>query len=78
MAEIEVLEAHQEPPETEDWIMVDRGAAGGFYVHHSLADAKEGGFFGTSVALATKSAALELAQKLASKHGCDTIYTKGI
>ncbi len=77
MADIEKLEAHQEPPEDCDWIKVDRGAAGGYYVHISIA-AQNRVTLSTSVPLAESRYAMELAEVLASRNGIKTVYTKGI
>ena len=77
MADIEILGPHVEPPEDQDWVKVDKGTLGAYFVHASIAGGK-GAAFSTSEPLANKAAAMELAQQIASQHGIAVIHTKGL
>jgi hypothetical protein len=68
------LTAGQQPPTDQDWILVERGAAGGFFVSWG----KAGAAVGRSDAPKTAQAALEYAGKLAQQRGVKTIYSKGV
>jgi hypothetical protein len=68
------LAAGQQPPIDQDWILVERGAAGGFYVSWG----KSEGTIGRSDAPKTAQAALEYAGKLAQQRGVKAIYSKGV
>ncbi|HEX4158708.1 MAG TPA: hypothetical protein VHY79_09540 [Rhizomicrobium sp.] len=77
MADIETLGAHMEPPEDQEWVKLDRGASGGYFVHTSLASDK-GFTLTTTEPLVSKAAAMELAQELASQHDIAVIHIKAI
>jgi len=77
MAKFEKLDRGEKPPEDQDWVLIEVGAKGGFYVSATQAGARDA-TFSTSEALANRAAADDLAQKLALERGLDTIFTKGI
>lgn len=77
MAEIEQLGGGQNPPEDQDWLLIEQGAAGGFYVTYCIGTAKAA-INGRSDALATAKAAFILARQWAEEKGIATIFSKGV
>jgi hypothetical protein len=77
MAEITHLEAHQTPPEDQDWILVERTPSG-HYVTQSVSGAEKAVGVLLQGPFATYQDALGATQARATKTGIGDIYAKGV